>query len=1269
MTPERMWSTTAVKRIENPRWNAYRNITMYNDWETPWIIENTNPKCMQRMQGVIPYDEWSADSTDRLEQCSQQTKNSTCLSETIKDMDLCQIDGFKDFCFKLETTRRKLQYFNAYANEYVNEYDMLYTPSRFLPEEGVFAWDAIVRTYDTIKITSQCTDITTKIQNANVNIQQSSCPGQVMYDIASAFEDVYNIIIKIVNIYYYFGKMLLDMVMFLIAALLDQTPIMEAQKIEILASFNKIIRETASMWGLLSDLLLSWLSETSFFDKVLDLIEAICKAVKVVAGEILNFASFIISAINNIPGVSLDSVLLDMENKKIEIDKWDCIFTVALPEEDSEPKSLSASRCYQQKNGQTNMPTGLLGGTSSLFSCGPSSVCMIDSVSTEALVRCVNCEGNYGEYGCDMMLKMCVCGIKERESTSCITNDECTKTTSFCEMKASAISNSPGTGKCEEAGTSFCYRKSTDTTGQGVCTTIMNLQFDDMKTCDSTIVRDSDLCVASDQSNDIYLQSDTYVMDCGSSDNLCKTVVLNGISSKKIVRVNNRNTRRLLYMDNALSSSGLQLFLDINKNRIQNIPGDCGDVLRLCIPNSESISGLNTQCLYCSRLWWFWNLTLSQHSLNETVPDTVMMTFRDAVVQLAPNPNLLGYLMLKTPRALRMIAEDWLHDTVAFEQITNYIQHFCTFLEIMPNTLHHFIMFQMKNKESVRNTRLPSNMTELLPGNHPEAYTKNKSKLSYPSRLTNIRGTRTPDVNISFKSHIPKGKITVARPSRRLLQNTAMDSETTNRKIVLEDISFLKTFAAESIQKSNNNHFEKMKNPTPSCIISGGIAIDNILRDFAASMKGGGWQAKKKCSTDEIQLILESPLSCPIVEAPMLRVFDNVKIIIEYYTRIGKSGCLTNMAVSCLPPLKQKYTSVYSLLPSVPNSYHISNDTRHYTISKNSSDFGITQFISTLTAYVFGIVGYDIYKNTETFMSFITFTEIQNSTLYQERVKNNQFTLGRILIDITTCDLESANNCPVKRVPLILTLCTNFLFIFIFLLVFPTPSVMVFFLWTIGLTSGVWYMACNFNPLCFPRMPVCMGAGIYELTTQIFPLRLQLPKPLVNVELCSLDLIRNTNTASNITSSCLNQCNLDEIGITDIFSIVSAVESSIRADRAIFCEYIGFQLHDIIGIDPFSIHIQHFDTVFSNTHALDLQKSVYICIVINIHQVAALFLLFRIALPLIFFCTTAIFRLISSVSYDMWRFNLSINSNDEQETDLQPQTSDPGIDVSPTTVM
>jgi len=575
--------------------------------------------------------------------------------------------------------------------------------------------------------------------------------------------------------------------------------------------------------------------------------------------------------------------------------------------------------------------------------------------------------------------------------------------------------------------------------------------------------------------------------------------------------------------------------------------------------------------------------------------------------------------MYRGPYALYIIFNDWVQGD---EKTVHIVQ------QHMPSI---FIAFELSYKilEDIYNNNIRtdtkninfSNVTFNKPESTLDSTTENVKTFvnKMPSAVfhtrTNARKlqqmsnhTHSHDVNVNVNPENENRKATQSN-TRTLLQtdqttailNRYDFSPITNLQVKIKD-STQDLYYRLLIDSSN----------TP-CVLSRGNFVDDILISFSNTMEINGWKGRPICTKEMANHIINTPLSCPIVEAPLKKLFYNVKTLILYYITLSNTNCLQNMATSCIPTKISTNQTIESLFPSVDAAgvrevYNISSDSTNY-----QQKDPILDLIWALMTNIFSIFNYDITQNSKYFFAFISTDALDDDELYYSLIANSQYSVGRLIRDASTCNLETTVTCDRRQIPLIMAFVLNFIFIYFLTLFFPIPSVLVFFLWTIGLTVGVLYTAYNYSPLCAPRIPICMGSGLLELSNTLLPPKIELPHYLVNTTVCSLDLIHNNDTDPEI--ACLNQCDIDIIRIDSVQSILIGVESAISGGKLHLSRAVNDFFINSLSYDIFSDDIRHFETIFAQNHDAALKNSVYVCIFLNVYKVIAYIVCIYIVIP------------------------------------------------------
>ena len=221
-----------------------------------------------------------------------------------------------------------------------------------------------------------------------------------------------------------------------------------------------------------------------------------------------------------------------------------------------------------------------------------------------------------------------------------------------------------------------------------------------------------------------------------------------------------------------------------------------------------------------------------------------------------------------------------------------------------------------------------------------------------------------------------------------------------------------------------------------------------------------------------------------------------------------------------------------------------------------------------------------------------------------------------------TCNLQDSLECTKVRSPLIPVFIAIFVFIFLITFFAPIPSVVAFFLWTLGLTYGVVYVSYAYSPLCFPRIPVALGEGLYDVVTDIFPERLNFPLELKQSNACETFHIDSSTqflialetfyrggtayTSKAILELCNKRIELDlcRRSLQDVDIIAQNIKNPADRTASYYCAF--FSLYRIIALTcafiffaPIVIYIAALVLpLFLNLCSLSI-SSVYFLIQVN----------------------------------------------------------------------
>ena len=293
-------------------------------------------------------------------------------------------------------------------------------------------------------------------------------------------------------------------------------------------------------------------------------------------------------------------------------------------------------------------------------------------------------------------------------------------------------------------------------------------------------------------------------------------------------------------------------------------------------------------------------------------------------------------------------------------------------------------------------------------------------------------------------------------PSRKLLQENSVvfDAEkiaavkvtiASAKESLLDDLMLLRTHTYGTVFDSSSDM---------SCVISAGILQNEIVVSFANVLKKDGWTLKPLCSKQQILEFSKYEVQCPLVSAPLMRIYENTIVIAEYYAYMMNSRCLSNMSISCLRPGLFSAKSVLQVSPRLPSLNQSDTSIYNETTDLNDEQDLISFTILTVFYTASDIMSFDRSEILVMISVFISMDALYDDDIYRDMLRHNQFTLGRLIRDLFDCNLHDTITCEKKNLPLLTVFAAIFIIILIITIFLPVPSVIVFYLWTFGLVYG-----------------------------------------------------------------------------------------------------------------------------------------------------------------------------------------------------------------------
>jgi len=327
LEPAQVWEKTDPRRHANPRWsrNADKGASLNTVWDTDWVFTNTDAKCSGAGFGSISSKDWynnprKADTCLGIAQAFSRERG-TCLKELANSFDICQIDELKDFCGAVQSIRAEVRQVNAVANQYTLLHKNLYLPSRYLKQDGMFAWSAMVETYNTIdpQLVSNpatCPGIHRLLQNAEASAQENhKCPATKLFQTSNFLEKVRNIVSSAVTIIVLAQNIVLDGIVFFLSVMAQDKGMMQEKAMALNSGLKSLVVKMLAYYGEMLRLLWDTITmQPGVFKSISDLIKKICEFARKMTLLALGIATSFLNAMKKLlPFISESRAIIVMQ--------------------------------------------------------------------------------------------------------------------------------------------------------------------------------------------------------------------------------------------------------------------------------------------------------------------------------------------------------------------------------------------------------------------------------------------------------------------------------------------------------------------------------------------------------------------------------------------------------------------------------------------------------------------------------------------------------------------------------------------------------------------------------------------------------------------------------------------------------------------------------------------------------------------------------------------------------------------------------------------
>ena len=395
----------------------------------------------------------------------------------------------------------------------------------------------------------------------------------------------------------------------------------------------------------------------------------------------------------------------------------------------------------------------------------------------------------------------------------------------------------------------------------------------------------------------------------------------------------------------------------------------------------------------------------------------------------------------------------------------------------------------------------------------------------------------------------------------------------------------------------------------------GSAVVDNVLLRFSTTFKMSGYGKLEECTGDELLANARQVLQCPLVDKPIQRWLRDFSTLSQYYEHMHTSQCLQNTRKSCLPTPAHAFTTIEDSIPKINVQPKANNETEYKIWSTDDVDI-LTLVIIKSVQWFYSLFESYLQNPAQSFLGVVSIHAYTNDEVYKELVKSNKWSLGRVVRELSRCDFDDSINCRRVRSPLHISFFAIFIFILLIHFFFPVHPVLSFFLWTLGLSVGVLFLAYGFSPLCFPRVPNCLAEDLYGVVWSLFPTQIHFPALLRRDE-CTSGLV---DTATNKSSvDCIRECrNPDGVNMPPGISVVFALEPLLRSGKVGISQGIVNALEnfpfDLFDVELAKKEITRYHTIFKNKDP-EIQHAYTYCIFLNSYTLIAWYILLILALP------------------------------------------------------
>ena len=482
-------------------------------WTRPWVYCDQSKEQNQGCQGTISKRDWTNVST-RFQQCRSETSTATAAMNLKPTINFCQLTfQTEDLCKQMIAWNAEIKNILCRASGLCSDVSFFYNPAMYAVDNQAFVSASVQEFYTSIDQDkcSQELDEAQKIQvesNKQAKLKCASVNMEVLRFLIQQFRLNATTIFKLA---YYFIMMIIQAVQVVIAGAIQVTggnDLVGDAITKLGRYFILFIEQVGSLIRYLIDMIWKLLvgQEGTFGRELRKTIKVICDLLAVVKNALCDFVTPIHGFFDKLFGITeelrdwgpsfdilgqtitipllapllLHPVILGfvgfVYNGKLVFWSLQLLFCMPFSCADLDfsgaETSFSgalpvATRCWASY-------TTFFGDTQGL-SCTAADTCLTSHTDLNSRQVCATCAETSSNlidpFGCDPLLKMCMCGVVKHERTYCRTNFECKDPSATCSYIDRDLEPSFTSVECTACQTNrVCYfNKAEDEIGFCAC--------------------------------------------------------------------------------------------------------------------------------------------------------------------------------------------------------------------------------------------------------------------------------------------------------------------------------------------------------------------------------------------------------------------------------------------------------------------------------------------------------------------------------------------------------------------------------------------------------------------------------------------------------------------------------------------------------------------------------------------------------------------------------------------------------------------------------